>query len=407
MRVRRAGIWMLGLGLLCAGGRLVGQEKDVTVTATLAYAAPGNGPSVGFSPYGTQVPLTDADASLALPAGAARPAKVGIIKIGPSQQSWITILVTSEHAHPLDLCRVYLDRNRDGKFDDDGDPLIAAPTQNEKTKAWWASFAKTQLQVPYASGAEPYLISMWIVREGETVPTVARFSVASWRAGTVDVNGIPALVAVMDANNDAVFDSTDMWSVLAASEPDAAKRVLSLTEARKTNRLMFLETPDKERALQFKSISPDGRTITFAVVNHSVTKKEDRAPDDELAPERDRPRTEHPIVWAHGRAGYTAALAQAKASGKQVLLDFEATWCGPCKTMDEWIWSDRDVATVVTKGYLAVKLDGDVEGGLVKQYGVHGYPAGIVVDATGRPKTALFLGYQTSAAILRWLPVGL
>jgi hypothetical protein len=50
------------------------------------------------------------------------------------------------------------------------------------------------------------------------------------------VDGIPALVAAMDGNNDAIFTAGDYWSVLQASAPDAAKSVLSHTEARETNR---------------------------------------------------------------------------------------------------------------------------------------------------------------------------
>jgi hypothetical protein len=84
----------------------------------------------------------------------------------------------------------------------------------------------------------------------------------------VSVNGIDALVAVMDADNNALFTKDDMWSAMAASEPNAPKAVLTITEARPTNRLMFLKgsgpREDKETVLEFRSMSPDGRALDFA-----------------------------------------------------------------------------------------------------------------------------------------------
>jgi thiol-disulfide isomerase/thioredoxin len=309
-------------------------------------------------------------------------------------------MATADAEHPADLCRLYLDRNRNGRFDDDGPALVTTPTLNEKTKAWWSSFSKTELQVPYGGAAvEPYLVSFWIVRGTKDAPNVVRFSVASWRAGKTVVDGVDALVAVMDANNDAVFDRTDMWSVLAATEPDAAKRVLSLTEARPMSRLMFLEAGGKERVLEFRGVSPDGRSIDFAVVDRPITKQGDRAPDDELAPERGRPRATTPFEWRHGRDAYVAAVAQARATGRRVLLDFETTWCGPCRQMDEWIWTDREVAGRLNADYLGVKLDGDVETDLVKTFNVTGYPAVVILDSGGH-EAHRFIGYQTSAEIL-------
>jgi hypothetical protein len=70
--------------------------------------------------------------------------------------------------------------------------------------------------------------------------------------------------------------------------------------------------------------------------------------------------------------------------------------------MDEWIWSDREVAAILTTRYLGVKLDGDVEKDLVETFKVVGYPAGVLLDSAGR-ETHRFLGYQTSAEILALL----
>jgi len=153
--------------------------------------------------------------------------------------------VTADSDHPQDLCRLYIDRNRNGDFNDDGLPLLANPSLHEKTRAWWSSFNGAELSIPYSPGiVEPYMVNFWSVREGEEAPNMIRFSVFSWRSGTVTVDGVEALVAVMDADNNAVFDARDKWSVLGASERDAFTRVLSHTEARHANRLMFLPKGD-------------------------------------------------------------------------------------------------------------------------------------------------------------------
>src|SRR3954468_18780952 len=97
---------------LSAATALIGQEQIVRVD--LAYHAPGTGPAPNFSPYGTQVPLTTIAAGGALPPDATLPAKTGTVKIGPNQQSWLPVLATSDAAHPKDICRLYVDQNRNG-----------------------------------------------------------------------------------------------------------------------------------------------------------------------------------------------------------------------------------------------------------------------------------------------------
>jgi thiol-disulfide isomerase/thioredoxin len=357
-------------------------QQGATVRVDLMYRAPARGLKPDFSPYGTQVSLSDLPANARLPEGASRPAKDGILQIGPDRSSWIRILATADSTHPHDLSRLYLDRNRNGNFSDDGPAINATLTFQEKTKAWWSTFNNAEISIPYKAGnVEPYMIDFWAVRERDETPAIIRYSVRSWRSGTVTVDGVEALVAVMDSDNNAVFDVKDKWSILNASEQDAQKRVLSIREARSTNRFMFLQRESgSELVLEFRGLTPDGRSLTFAVVDRAVTKAQDRAPDDTLLAERSRPRTLQPFHWIDGNL--EKGIEQAKASGRKLIVDFWTSWCGPCHSLDEWIWTDAEVADILNAGYVGVRLDGDLEKELVARFRVIGYPTIIVLDST-------------------------
>src|SRR5262245_14355881 len=120
-------------GALLVAVNAAAAQTEKLFRVDLEYRAPGNGPSPNFSPYGTHVMVTDLPAGAPLPEGAVRPARSGTLQVGPDPQSWIRILVTADPEHQQDLCRLYIDANRNGLFGDDGPALTASVTQNEKS----------------------------------------------------------------------------------------------------------------------------------------------------------------------------------------------------------------------------------------------------------------------------------
>lgn len=76
-----------------------------------------------------------------------------------------------------------------------------------------------------------------------------------------------------------------------------------------------------------------------------------------------------------------------KGSDKPVLLDFSAAWCVSCKELDEFTFSDPDVARRM-EGFRLVRADvtsnADAERALMKRFGLFGPPAIMFFDNDGR-----------------------
>ncbi|MDW4691830.1 thioredoxin family protein, partial [Escherichia coli] len=83
----------------------------------------------------------------------------------------------------------------------------------------------------------------------------------------------------------------------------------------------------------------------------------------------------------------TAALAQAKAENKSVLVDVYTDWCGPCKLLDQRTYSDPRVQSLLANSFITVKANAEDSGkgqDIAQRYEVHAYPTVILVDSKGR-----------------------
>ena len=102
-----------------------------------------------------------------------------------------------------------------------------------------------------------------------------------------------------------------------------------------------------------------------------------------------------------------AALAQAKADGRPVMLDFYADWCTACLEMEHDTFTDAIVQSRL-KG--AVLLQADVtlnapdDRALLERFRLFGPPGIVFYDAQGTERTdARVIGFQKAADFVQSL----
>lgn len=76
------------------------------------------------------------------------------------------------------------------------------------------------------------------------------------------------------------------------------------------------------------------------------------------------------ITWSYD---FEAGLAQARESRKPVMVDVFATWCAPCKLLDEEVFSRADVVEA-SESFVTIRIDGDEHPDLRGKLKVSAYP---------------------------------
>lgn len=94
-----------------------------------------------------------------------------------------------------------------------------------------------------------------------------------------------------------------------------------------------------------------------------------------------------------------AALAKAGETDKMVVIDFFATWCGPCKQMDKDTWPDEDVVAWVEKHAILIKVDVDKEEAVAKEFNITAMPTVVFLKADKSEISRFVGGYPASEFI--------
>lgn len=99
------------------------------------------------------------------------------------------------------------------------------------------------------------------------------------------------------------------------------------------------------------------------------------------------------IQWRHD---YAAAREEAQAQNRVLFIDFWATWCPPCRRMNETTFVDAAVVEYVSANFIPLKIDTDENQPLATEYGVQGIPCFWLVSPEGE-KIGNFVGYRDAA----------
>jgi thiol:disulfide interchange protein len=108
---------------------------------------------------------------------------------------------------------------------------------------------------------------------------------------------------------------------------------------------------------------------------------------------------------------YEAAMAESKRTGKPVMIDFSADWCGPCQRLRAEVFDDVALARQVQNVIIPVSIvdrvrergfNGEEAEHLQNEYNADAFPTLIVVSA----RTGLMMrtqGYAGPHATVAWI----
>ena len=99
------------------------------------------------------------------------------------------------------------------------------------------------------------------------------------------------------------------------------------------------------------------------------------------------------VTWKSYTEG---TLKEAQTLKRPVIIDFYATWCTPCRELEEVTFHQSDVVQLAEKDFTMVKVDVTKGGNpyheeLLKKYNVKGVPTIVFLDADGKERADLRL----------------
>lgn len=110
---------------------------------------------------------------------------------------------------------------------------------------------------------------------------------------------------------------------------------------------------------------------------------------------------EHKVAFIE--QDWNLAKQQAKEANKLIFVDVYATWCGPCKMLQQKTFTNAKVAEFLNTHFINLSIDAEKTIGpqVARYFGVTAYPTLVFTDASGKP-VLYTMGYMGTKAFLKF-----
>ena len=292
-----------------------------------------------YSPQRLQLSRWPQEALKALPELQSKKPLYGVLEVGTGPDRKITVLLDEKEGEEP---RIYVDLNNDENLTNDG------LGQWSRDSGSTLGLSVVSIQVDYASGPLPYHFDFY--RFTDRLRDFLLYYRNAGRQGEAELDGETYQVMVIDENADGQFDDLANGTLLVDLNQNGKLEGNSDSAEHYEIRNPFNV---RGKVWEVVSVSPEGTRLHLRPSLYSVPEK--RYLDEGYAAV--------PFVAA-GLHDETIDLQEEAKDTKLLLLDFWASWCGPCRA--EFPHLKKLHAQYGNKGLkiIGVNLDSDREAAL-------------------------------------------